>query len=179
MGGPWNQAHLASNSDNVLLATITIDLLSPRLNFLISFWGLLLFPHSLSMRIKQVNSCKKAYLSAWHIVGTSVSLWWPVWCPENVPSPTYHYRICILYAEANTRVEAKWFQIPQNFINSTYFPTTPIDPYFHDEKHLQLPAACWRGRSTKLCTFSLLSPPLLCIYETCPDEGIRTFKVPR
>lgn len=44
---PWNQAHLASNSD-----------LSPRLNFLISFWRLLLFPCNLYKRIKQVNSWK-------------------------------------------------------------------------------------------------------------------------
>lgn len=95
VGGFWEQTLLAPNSDHVPLAAITVPLLSPRVNFLIFFWGLFFFPDNLYMRIKQVNLCKYAYSLAQHLVGTSVSLWWAVWCPEKVPSPTHNNSICI------------------------------------------------------------------------------------
>lgn len=40
---------------------------------------------------------KYVYLSVWHLVGVSVSLWWPVLCPEKVSSPNHSYSTCISY----------------------------------------------------------------------------------
>lgn len=115
------------------------------------------------MKIKQDKTCKYAYLSAWYVETTSVSLWWTMVSRKGALPNSQLLRMhftCISKAK-NTRGETKWFELPYSLIIYTVSPNSHKSQFSGVEELGTGAQSCTLSASSLLpCNITMKDPRL-------------------